>query len=225
MRVLLVEDSRSLCESLRAGLRKLGHAVDVTNDGAAGLSYARTNPYDVIVLDLMLPGLDGVSLLRKLRGGGFDTRVLVLSARDTVEDRVSCIKQGADDYLVKPFAFDELVARLEAVTRRPNKTTDSVLRFGDLEIDATQRTVRFARRVIELTPREFALIHLLASRAGKVVTRFEIEDQLYDEQTFPTSNAVEAMVSRLRTHFAAVGANSHLRTRRGIGYVFDPEAT
>lgn len=224
MRALIVEDSKRLAESIRTGLCRLGHAVDVVHDGSAGLSYARSNPYDAVILDLMLPGLDGLSLLRALRAGGHDTRVLVLSARDTVDDRVNGMRQGADDYLVKPFAFEELVARLEALARRPPAALRPVLRAGALEIDTAGRRVTLAGQEVALTRREFAVLQMLAERRGKVVTRIELEDRLYDERTFPVSNAVESAISRLRAHLARPGQAPLIRTRRGQGYVLDAGA-
>src|SRR3954469_15034587 len=158
MRVLLVEDSPRLRESVATGLRKSGYAVDVAADGTNGLWYAESNDYDVIVLDLMLPGIDGLTLLGRLRAGARESHVLVLTARDTVEARVPGLRAGADDYLVKPFAFDELLARVEALTRRRHGRKNPTICIGDLVIDTVARLVRRAENVIELSPREYALL-------------------------------------------------------------------
>ncbi len=224
MRLLVIEDSVSLCTSLRAGLRKLGHAVDVVSDGKVGLSYARLNPYDVVILDLMLPGLDGMQVLRSIRALGNPVPILVLTARDALEDRVAGIRQGADDYLVKPFAFDELVARIEALARRSHGAPSPVVTIGDLVIDTAARTVARAGHAIQLQRREYALLLYLAERRGKVVTRIEIEDHLYDEGRLPNSNVVSSALSALRRQLAIPGRTDLpdlIDTRRGLGYVLD----
>ncbi|MFH0946893.1 MAG: response regulator transcription factor [Planctomycetota bacterium] len=223
MRILLIEDSERLTESLRSGLRKLGHAVDIALDGVSGLSYARHNPYDVIVLDLMLPQKDGLTVLKELREGGDKTYILILTARDTVDDRVHGLSQGADDYLVKPFAFDELVARIEALGRRRSDTASPALEIGDLVIDTASRRVTRAGQQIQLTPREYALLLLLASKKGQVVSRIEIEDHLYDERTFPLSNVVQSAVSTLRSRLAVAGTSPLIHTSWGKGYILDEE--
>ena len=219
MRVLVVEDSTRLAESIRLGLRKVGHAVDIASDGRSGLTYARLNPYAAIVLDLMLPGLDGLSLLRSLRARGSSIPVLILSARDAVEDRVAGLRAGADDYLVKPFTFDELLARIETLARRPTTLSRVIHEIGDLRIDAGARAVSRGSRPIRLGAREYALLLYLASRAGEVVSRIEIEDHLYDERTLPSSNAVESAICALRARLAAGGGKALIHTRRGFGYV------
>ena len=221
MRILLIEDSERLTESLRSGLRKLGHAVDIALDGASGLSYARLNPYDIIVLDLMLPKIDGLSVLKELREGGNKTYVLILTARDTVEDRVHGLSQGADDYLVKPFSFDELVARIEALGRRRADTARPAIEIGDLFIDTAGRRVTRAGQPIQLTPREYALLLLLANRKGQVVSRIEIEDHLYDERTFPLSNVVQSAISSLRSRLDVAGTSPLIHTSWGKGYILD----
>jgi len=222
MRVLLVEDSERLQRSLAMGLKKEGYAVDVVGDGSEGYWYATHHAYDVIVLDLMLPGLDGMSLLRKLRGSDHehkDAHVLVLTAKDTVEDRVNGLRAGADDYLVKPFAFEELLARVEALMRRRHHVKNPTLSVGDLHIDTTQRRVTRAGRDIELTAREFALLHFMALREGEVVSRTQIEEHLYDEHAEPMSNVIDACVYSLRKKIDISGRPSIIQTRRGMGYV------
>ena len=222
MRVLLVEDSERLQRSVGTGLRKAGYAVDVTGDGEEGLWYARSNDYDVIVLDLMLPGLDGLSLLRRLRDAGKGTHVLLLTAKDTVEDRVRGLQTGADDYLVKPFAFDELLARVQALARRAHGVKRPVLRIGDLELDTVRKVVSRDGTLLDLPPRDFALLEYLAMRQGQVVTRSEIESHIYDDQVEPMSNVVEAAIYSLRKRLDRPGAAPLIHTRRGMGYVLEP---
>src|SRR5688572_28188034 len=221
LRILLVEDSTLIADSLRTGLRRLGHGIDVVADGTRGLSYATHNPYELIVLDRRLPGLDGLDVLRRLRAAGNTTPVLFLTAMDAVEERVEGLAAGADDYLVKPFAFAELVARIEALGRRRRATGGPAIEVGPLAIDPAARTVRCGGRPIELGAREYALLHYLATRRGEVVTRIEIEDQLYDEATLPNSNAVAVAISVLRKRLEEAGAGELIETRRGLGYVLD----
>lgn len=221
MRVLLIEDSDRLRGALELGLRKEGFAVDTASDGPAGLSYARNNPYDVVVLDLMLPGIDGLTILETLRAEGVETHVLVLTARDTVADRVRGLSLGADDYLVKPFAFDELVARLRALVRRKYQSKSPRIEVGGLLVDLEARQASCDGEPLPLTPREYALLELLAIRRGKVVSREEIEDALYDEHTLPNSNAVDSAVCRLRAKMAEAQGAPSITTRRGHGYLLE----
>jgi DNA-binding response OmpR family regulator len=219
MRLLLVEDSERLQRSLGTGLRKSGYAVDIAGTGPEGLWHAESHDYDVIVLDIMLPGFDGLTLLRRLREKGKETHVLLLTARDTVADRVVGLRAGADDYLVKPFAFDELLARIEALTRRRHGNKNPVMRVGDLEIDTAARTVSRGGRVIELFPREYALLEYLAARQGQVVSRTDIETHIYDERVEPLSNVVDSAVCALRRKIDPPGGPSLIVTRRRMGYV------
>ncbi len=219
MRILLVEDSLRLAQSVQAGLRKLGHAVDVVHEGLKGLSYARLNPYDLLILDIMLPGLDGLSILRELRGEGRDTHVLLLTAKDTVEDRVGGLQTGADDYLIKPFAFDELAARVDALGRRVRGPSTPVVEIGDLSLDTGARTAVRGERLLDLSRREYALLRYLASRPGETVSRIEIEDHLYDEDTLPLSNVVASTICALRDKLEQDGGERLIHTRRGLGYV------
>ena len=221
MRILLVEDSKLLQRSVGTGLRKAGYAVDVTGDGAEGLWYAESNQYDVIILDLMLPGLDGLTLLRRLRAHGKDTHVLVLTAKDTVADRVRGLQTGADDYLIKPFAFEELLARVQALCRRGYGQKKSRLRIGDLEIDMAARTVKRAGDVIDLTAREYRLLEYLALRRGEVVSRSEIEEHIYGDSVDPLSNVVDSAICMLRRKITLPGGTSLIVTKRGLGYVMD----
>ena len=220
MRLLLVEDSARLRESVAPGLRKAGYAVDVAPDGEEGLWRARETPYDLIILDIMLPKLDGLSVLRELRADGTATHVLMLTVRDTVDDRVQGLRAGADDYLSKPFAFDELLARVEALIRRQYGTKSSILRARDLEIDVASRTVKRKGEIVALTPREFRLLEFLVRRRGEVVSRPEIEEHLYSDEKELFSNAVESAVSVLRKKIEGEGAPL-IQTRRGMGYLVE----
>ncbi len=219
MRLLLVEDSQTLRRSLRRALRHSGYAVDTAADGEEGLAAAELNDYDAMILDVMLPKLDGLTVLRRLRAGGRKTHVLLLTARDTVADRVEGLRQGADDYLVKPFALDELLARVEALCRRAYGSKESVLRIGDVEIDFAARKLSRADAGVQLTPREWRLLEYLARRLDEVVPRSEIEAHIYDEMVEPMSNVVDTAIYALRQK---VGAGL-IHTRRGLGYVLTKE--
>lgn len=221
MRVLLVEDSERLQRSIGTGLRKSGYAVDVAGTGPDGLWQAQSHDYDVIVLDIMLPGFDGLELLRRLRESGKSTHVLLLTAKDTVADRVTGLRSGADDYLVKPFSFDELLARIEALIRRCHGLKNPVLRVGELLIDTAARLVSRGGAVIELFPREYALLEYLATRVGQVVTRTDIEAHIYDERVEPLSNVVDSAICALRRKIDQPGAASMIVTRRRMGYVLN----
>lgn len=221
MRVLVVEDSKSLRQSLRLALRKAGYAVDVAEEGETGLWLAESNPYDVIILDLMLPKVDGLTILHRLRDQGRETPVLILTALDAINDRVKGLRTGADDYLTKPFALEELLARVEALLRRKRNARNPRLRVGDLVMDTANRTLEQGGRRIELTPREYALLEFLASRPGDVVTRTEIEEHLYDENTELFSNTIDSAICTLRKKLAAPDQKAIIRTRKGMGYVLE----
>lgn len=224
MRLLIVEDSQALRESLRLGLTREGFAVDVAADGELGLSYARNNPYDVLVLDLMLPKLDGLTLLERLRSAPERRpHVLCLTARDRIEDRVDGLNAGADDYLVKPFAFEELLARIHALVRRRYGEPSAVVSIGALVLDASARRASVAGLVLDLTAREYALLEYLALRRGHTVSREEIEDHIYGVNRLPASNAVDSAVCTLRSKLGKEGREL-IRTRRGQGYVLDGPA-
>lgn len=223
MRLLVVEDSRLLRQAISEGLRKAGHATDVAADGEEGLWFAQTHAFDVIVLDLMLPLMDGLSVLRRLRAQGCRTHVLILTARDGVGDRVRGLDAGADDYLVKPFAFEELLARVHALGRRAHGIKSPCLSVGELRVDLSTRQVEQDGRLIELAPREFALLECLILRRGHVVSRSEIESHIYDERAEPMSNVVEAAVYALRRRIDRPGQPSLIRTRRGVGYLIETE--
>jgi DNA-binding response OmpR family regulator len=225
MRILVVEDYEPLARSLVQGLREAGYAVDHSADGEEALGLAQASPYDALVLDIMVPTMDGLTVLRRLRAGGSEAAVLLVTARDQVPDRVAGLDTGADDYLVKPFAFDELLARLRAVIRRRYRETTSCVRVGDLEIDCAARTVKRAGRAISLSAREFALLEYLALRRGQVVTRTEVWEHVYDFAAEPSSNVVDVYVGYLRRKLAdgEGGAARLIHTHRGLGYSLDAE--
>jgi DNA-binding response OmpR family regulator len=224
MRVLVVEDYAPLRDSLAKGLRDSGYAVDVTGNGTEGLWYAENHPYDAIILDLMLPGIDGMKILSTLRKAGNTTPVLVLTAKDAVPDRVAGLDAGADDYMVKPFAFAELLARVRALVRRRYGTADTTLRIADLEIDTRARRVQRAGQVIALSAREYALLEYLAHRTGHIVSRTELWDHAYDEAAEPGSNVLDVHVSHLRRKIDDGHDTKLIHTKRGQGYVLGEDA-
>jgi DNA-binding response OmpR family regulator len=219
MRVLLVEDYKPLRRSLKQGLEEEGFAVDAAADGEEGDFKARTADYDVIILDLMLPKIDGLTLLKKWREEGIKTHVLILSARGSIDDKVKGLDLGADDYLTKGDHLEELIARLRALIRRNHQVKDPVVRILDLEIDTAARAVRRAGRTIHLTPREFALLEFLAFHRGKVVTRSMIWEHLYDEQDENTSNVVDVYIRYLRNKIDKGFEPPLIQTRWGEGYL------
>ena len=221
MRILVIEDSLRLQRALGRGLRNAGFTVDVVGDGHEGHVFATRSLYDAIVLDLMLPLMNGLDVLKRLRAGGSEVHVLVLTARDAVEDRVEALSAGADDYLVKPFAFEELVARLRALTRRAHGRKDPRIVCGDLVLDTVRRSLSRGEEPMLLTKRELALFEFLVLRKNAVVSRMEIEDNLYAENRLPRSNAVESAISTLRKKLAAVKSSCRIHTRHGLGYVLE----
>ena len=207
---------------MTTALKASGYAVDGVGDGEEGLWLAQTHDYDVLVLDIMLPGLDGLGVLTALRKEGNETPVLFLTARDAVEDRVQGLRQGADDYLVKPFALEELLARVETLTRRRYQKRTSVVTVGDLALDSGAKTVLRAGVGIHLAAREFALLEYLMLRSGQVVSRTEIEEHIYDDLVSPMSNVVDSAICALRKQIAVGdGAKPLIHTRRGQGYVLE----
>ncbi|HYR24086.1 MAG TPA: response regulator transcription factor [Chthoniobacterales bacterium] len=224
MRLLLIEDSTRLQASVARGLRKAGYAVDVSGDGEEGLWLAESNEYDAIILDLMLPKLDGLALVRRLRAKKNGTHVLILTAKDTVENRVGGLQAGADDYLVKPFAFEELLARVQALCRRSYQSKNPKIDIGDLEIDTVARAVFRKGKPIELTAREFKLLEYLAVRRGQVVSRSEIEAHIYSDAADLMSNTVDSGICILRKKISPPGTRALIHTRRGMGYAIENES-
>ncbi|AGA30832.1 heavy metal response regulator transcription factor [Singulisphaera acidiphila] len=221
MKLLLIEDDRRVAAYLRKGIVEAGFAVDIAHRGDDGLHLARVGDYDLIVLDVMLPGCDGWSVIADLRAAGRYTPVLFLSAMDAVSDRVRGLELGADDYLVKPFAFSEFLARVRTVIRRGSTRQNEILRVGDLEVD----TVRFAAsrsgRKLDLTPKVFSLLALLARRAGDVLSRTLIAEQVWDMNFDSDSNVIDVQVRRLRSKVDDPFPSKLIHTVRGVGYVLE----
>lgn len=219
MRILVIEDYRPLRESLAKGLREAGYAVDATGDGKEGLWYATSGEYDVIILDLMLPGVDGTEILKTLRSQGRESCVLVLTAKDTVQDRIRGLDLGADDYVVKPFAFEELLARIRALVRRGYRHKQPVIQVADLCIEPATQKVRRAEQEILLTAREYALLEYLAMRAGEVVSRTDIWEHVYEFSSTASSNVVDVYVGYLRKKIETAARTPLIHTIRGRGYL------
>jgi DNA-binding response OmpR family regulator len=219
VRILLVEDEPSAARFIAKGLREAKHAVDIATDGTAASRQCQENDYDAVILDVMLPGKDGLAVCRDLRAAGSDVPVLMLTARDAVEARVQGLDAGADDYLTKPFDFRELLARVRALTRRDRRPlAPERIEVGPLAIDVAGQRVWIDGRELELTSREYALLEYLARRAGEVVGRADIAEHVWDENYDPFSNVVDVYVQRLRRKFDSGDGPSLIRTRRGQGY-------
>lgn len=222
MKVLVVEDDERTASFIARGLVETGHTVDVAKTGDEGVQIGMAGAHDVIVMDRMLPGLSGLEAIGLLRAEGINAPVLVLTALGSIEDRVSGLEGGADDYLVKPFAFSELLARLNALVRRPPLTSQNdVIRIADLSIDTRRRKVTRADRRIELTPQEYKLLEFLARRVGETVTRTMLLESLWGFHFDPRTNIVDAHVSRLRSKVDRGFDIELIRTLRGVGYVLD----
>jgi DNA-binding response OmpR family regulator len=223
MRVLVVEDEAGIANFVRQGLTEAGYAVDVARDGREGLDYALAAAYDVLVLDIMLPGMDGLELLRELRSRGHRTPTLLLTARDTVDNRVEGLDAGGDDYLVKPFAFAELLARVRALLRRPPLQTGTVLRVADLEMDTARREVRRGDRSIALSPREHAVLEYLLRHPNQVLTRTQIGEHVWNFDFYNESNVVDVYIGYLRRKIDQGSEHPLFHTVRGVGYRLSEE--
>lgn len=224
MRILVVEDEHRLAAVLRQGLTEQGYAVDVAHDGEEGLGLAEVAPYDLLILDVMLPGLDGLTICRRLRAGGRHTPVLLLTARDAVDDRVAGLDSGADDYLSKPFAFRELLARARALLRRDGQTRAPVLRAGDLTLDPATREVRRGGRAIELTSKEYAVLEYLLHHPNRVLTRTQIVEHVWEYDFVAMSNVIDVYIRSLRRKLDDDHEPRLLHTVRGAGYRLRPPA-
>jgi two-component system, OmpR family, response regulator len=221
VRILLIEDDETTAAYIEKGLRQAGHDVDRTTDGRDGITKATSTNYDAAVIDRMLPGLDGLALVKSLRSTGIRMPVLLLTALGAIDDRVAGLEAGADDYLTKPFAFPELMARLNALGRRPPITEPTTLQVGDLVMDLVGRTVHREGRPIALLPREFKLLEVLMRNRGRLVTRTMLLERVWDFQFDPKTSVVETHISRLRAKLDRPFGDAMIRTERGMGYILD----
>jgi two-component system copper resistance phosphate regulon response regulator CusR len=224
MRLLLIEDEQKVADVIVRGLRAERFAVDVAHDGITGWQMASTVEYDLIILDLMLPGLSGTEVLKRLQRAGSSAAVLVLTARDSIGDKVTQFEAGADDYLTKPFAYAELIVRIKALLRRPPISHTYTVRVGDLELDRLTQKVRRAGRRIDLTAKEYALLEYFAANAGRVLTRTMIMEHVWDESFEGLTNIVDVYVRHLRTKVDEAHEQKLIRTVRGAGYCLTDEA-
>lgn len=223
MRILVIEDDPDVLAFIVKGLAEQGHAVDKASDGKTGLLLASTEDYDLMVVDRMLPEIDGLTIIRSVRGAGRQTPILILSALGEVDSRVEGLRAGGDDYLTKPFAFSELLARIDALARRaaPRAEPDTTLRVADLELNLLARTATRAGTSIELQPREFRLLEHLMRHAGQVVTRTMLLEQVWDYNFDPQTNVIDVHVSRLRAKIDKGFDEPLIHTVRGAGYMID----
>jgi two-component system, OmpR family, response regulator len=219
MKILVVEDDRTVGQYVKRGLEEQRYQAELVDDGMEGLRLASGGRYDIIVLDLRLPGMNGFEMLRTLRDRGNTTPVLVLTAQDSVDFKVQALRAGADDYVTKPFAFEELLARVEALGRRPKEIRDPVLTVGDLELDIATREVRRAGEKIELTPKEYTVLEYLMRHAGRVMSRTLITEYAWDYHFDPGTNIVDVVINRLRKKVDSGHQQKLLHTVRGVGYV------
>ncbi|MEO8216656.1 MAG: response regulator transcription factor [Acidobacteriota bacterium] len=226
MRLLVVEDDVDVARFLRKGLTEHAYAVDVADDGETALELASLNPYDVVILDLMLPGTGGMEVCRQLRHSGSHVPILILTARDSVDDKIEGLDSGADDYLAKPFEFRELLARLRALLRREPVAAPSVVRVGELHVDTRSHQVHVNSEPLLLTAKEYSLLEFLARHSGHVISREEISEHVWNQDFDPFSNLIEVYINRLRRHLERVSAKKWIQTIRGAGYVLtDPDSS
>ncbi|MBI5587359.1 MAG: response regulator transcription factor [Deltaproteobacteria bacterium] len=219
MRILIVEDEKRLANILKKGLEEEGYAVDVAYNGEDGLFMAEQEPSDVVILDIMLPVIDGLTVLRSIRKLGIKTPVLMLTALDTVTDKVSGLDSGADDYLTKPFLFEELLARIRALLRRDSAVKTSVIEIGDLVIDMATREVRRGGREVRLSAKEYALLEYMALNRNKTLTRTALSEHLYDHDFDLDSNVIDVFINRIRNKIDRGFGKKIIRTVRGAGYI------
>ncbi|MDQ6633616.1 MAG: response regulator transcription factor [Gemmatimonadota bacterium] len=219
MRILVIEDDPTVGQYVKRGLEEHRCAVDLTTDGEEGERRASSEAYDLIVLDMRLPGKSGIDVLRSLRAKGFERPVLVLTAQDAVDAKVATLRAGADDYVTKPFAFEELLARVEALARRPRALASPVLQVGDLAIDQATREVRRAGELIELTPKEYTVLEYLARHTGRVMSRTLITEYAWGYHFDPGTNIVDVVINHLRKKIDAKHTRKMISTVRGVGYV------
>jgi len=224
VRLLIVEDDTKIASFLQKGLQEAGFSVDVSHNGLDGLSLALTEPYEAAVIDIMLPGLDGLSLIEQMRAKGVHMPVLILSARQSVDDRIEGLQRGGDDYMVKPFSFNELLARIQALLRRGQKNVDSdVIRIGELELDPMRHELTRQGEKIELPAKEYALLELMMRNPGRVLSKTSILERIYDYSFDPQTNVVDVLVCRLRNRIDKGYSKKYIHTVRGMGYVLRDE--
>ena len=221
MKILIIEDAEKTASFLRKGLTEKGYVVDVESNGQEGLVLAQVNNYDLIILDVMLPQLDGWSILKELRASDNNTYIIMLTARDDTEDKVKGLNLGADDYLVKPFAFSELVARIQTVLRRQSTIQKDIMVFADLEIDMNKKKVSREGNKIDLTPKEFMLLSLLIRNNSIALSRSEISEKIWNINFDTDTNVVDVHIRRIRAKIDDGFAKKFIKTVRGIGYMFD----
>jgi len=221
MKLLIIEDSERLRRSLVVGFTRLGYAVDESGDGKEGLEYALINQYDVIILDLMLPSLDGLSILKELRHHHANSYVLILSAKDHVDDRIAGLNFGADDYLIKPFSFDELHARLLTLIRRKHDVKSPYIILGDVSVDTAMRKISISGSAVKFTPIEYLIVEYLALNINRIMTYEQVLDHLYTNEDMASRNTLEAHVSSVRKKLKKLSINDFLRTKRGFGYYIE----
>lgn len=219
MKVLVIEDDPTVGQFVKRGLEEQRWSVDLVADGEEGERLARSQPYDIVVLDMRLPGRSGLDVLRNLRARGFERPVLVLTAQDAVDAKVQTLRAGADDYVTKPFAFEELLARVEALARRPRSLASPVLSAADLEVDLDARVVKRAGQEIELTPKEFLVLEYLMRHAGRVMSRTLITEYAWGYHFDPGTNIVDVVINHLRKKIDAGHGKKLIATVRGVGYV------
>jgi DNA-binding response OmpR family regulator len=220
MRILVIEDDRKISSFLNKGFSEVGYAADVAEDGEEGLAQARDSVYDAIVADLMLPKLDGLSMIERIRAEGIETPVIILSAKRSVDDRIRGLQAGGDDYMVKPFSFSELLVRIQTLLRRAQRIPQAtVLQVGDLRLNLSDRTAERADQPIELQPREFALLEYMMRNSGRVITKTAILEHVYDYSFDPQTNVVDVLVCRLRNRIDKPFDQQLIHTVRGVGYV------
>ncbi|OGP13969.1 MAG: DNA-binding response regulator [Deltaproteobacteria bacterium GWA2_54_12] len=223
MRILIVEDEKDLAAIIKQGLEEEGYVVDVAHDGEEGLYMAETYPIDVMVLDVMLPLMDGLTVLSNLRKKGVQTPVILLTARDALIDKIKGLDTGADDYLTKPFVFEELLARIRSLIRRKGTVKEAVIRIADLEIDTASHQVRRAGKSIALSAKEYSLLEFLAYRKGSVVSRTDIVEHIYNEDADMDSNVVDVYINYLRNKIDKEFSGKLIHTVRGAGYILKEE--
>jgi len=224
MRLLVVEDDKKIASFLQKGLQEAGFSVDICHSGTDGLSLALTEPYGAAVIDIMLPGLDGLSLIEELRNKGIETPFLILSARQSVDDRIEGLQRGGDDYMIKPFSFNELLARIQALLRRGQKNVESgVITVGELQLDPLKREVKRKNTKIELPAKEYALLELMMRNPGRVLSKTSILEHIYDYSFDPQTNVIDVLVCRLRNSIDKNHTKKCIHTVRGMGYVLRDE--